>query len=762
MDIKSRKCKVITAWMAFFLSVSLLIRSAADGAMLAGGNWSDNVSIKDAFAQDYQDTERFQHFVSNYLVDLFLPMAAGEQVNWWYSEYSDDSYWEDYDGEVTESSLDAAAVVQDAVEGQYFGNGYDSGNYRASGKTVHNRIKDDKNIIYDIRQNGKTVYTNDENGILKDGADSLPSEYNFYLVFREGKAEITKDNSSVDVYGDGVYNEDSVWRIPGYKNFIVGDNKKKAEIRMAVSKKPVQYLKTDEDWGYNYEYGNLYDTYQSLKQARTDYMAMAVRFLAGLILLGVYLKLRKYKREGDRAIAGVTWKIWLECKIGLAVLILVTGIVGIFNCMDDMGFYYGWEYYEYTREMVTPYIASLMVNPFLLGMFFWLIYLLIIDYRYNRKSPKRTLVKAIQKYTRTKGLNYSFQKKMILKFKPVMISGIVLAGITLFINLVFVYVLYRMDSSGLAIFLVVVIPVLVTCILVEMIRQYAAANRTLAEELGGLMRQIEKVHNGNMTDKLEVPSDSELYEIAEQLNDIQKGMETALTERMKSERMKVELVSNVSHDIKTPLTSIISYVELMKQEEDLPEDVKDYVRILDVKSQRLKAMVQDVFEISKAASRQLPVNMEELDLGKLLRQTLADMEEQIAKSSVTVKNQIPAEAVMIYGDGSRLYRVFQNLLQNALKYSLDGSRVFITLKTEDKTARTTIKNISQKEIPADIDFTERFVRGDESRTDGGSGLGLSIARSFTEACGGTFRIEADADLFVVTVEFPCVSQGSHN
>lgn len=754
MDIKSRKCKVITAWLAFFLSISLLIGSAADGVQLAESNQFGNVGIKDAFAQDYQDTEKFRYFVSNYLVDLFLPMAAGERVEGWYDSYDEMYSWGSSDGEVTEGSAEIAAEIQEAVKEQYSGSDYDSGIYRTSGETVHKRIKDDKNIIYDIRQNGKTVYTNDEDNILKDGGKNLPSEYNFYLVFRDGKAEVTKDNSPVDVYGDGVYSEDSRWRIPGYQNFTVGDKKKKAEIRMAVSKKPVQYLKADENWGYNYAYGSLYDTYQSLKQARTEYMAMAVRFLAGLILLGVYLKLRKYKREGDRAIAGVTWKIWLECKIGLAVLMLVTVIAGLFNYTEEMGFYYGWEYAEYTREMVAPYISSFMMSPVLLGMFFWLIYLLIIDYRYNRKAPKRTLVKAIQKYTRTKGLKYSFQKKMILKFKPVMISGIVLAGITLLINLVFAYVLYRMDSSGLAIFLTVVIPVFAICILVEMIRQYAAANRTLAEELGGLMRQIEKVHNGNMSDKLEVSPDSELHEIVEQLNDIQKGMDTALTERMKSERMKVELVSNVSHDIKTPLTSIISYVELMKQEEDLPEDVKDYVRILDVKSQRLKAMVQDVFEISKAASRQLPVNMEELDLGKLLRQTLADMEEQITKSSVTVKSQIPAEAVMIYGDGSRLYRVFQNLLQNALKYSLDGSRVFITLKTEDKTARTTIKNISQKEIPADIDFTERFVRGDESRTDGGSGLGLSIARSFTEACGGIFGIEVDADLFVVTVEFP--------
>ena len=216
--------------------------------------------------------------------------------------------------------------------------------------------------------------------------------------------------------------------------------------------------------------------------------------------------------------------------------------------------------------------------------------------------------------------------------------------------------------------------------------------------------------------------------------------------------MKVELIANVSHDIKTPLTSIISYVELLGQE-DLPEHVKDYIRILESKSQRLKTMVQDVFEVSKAASGQLPVTLEILDLGKLLRQTLADMAEQIDRSAVTVRAEIPEEPVMITADGQRLYRVFQNLVQNALQYSLDGSRVHVSLAADGTTAVASVKNTSREEIARNKDFTERFVRGDDARTDGGSGLGLSIARTFTEACGGRFSVETIADLFVVTVEF---------
>lgn len=241
-----------------------------------------------------------------------------------------------------------------------------------------------------------------------------------------------------------------------------------------------------------------------------------------------------------------------------------------------------------------------------------------------------------------------------------------------------------------------------------------------------------------------------------QLENIRQGMASAVDEQMKSERMKVELIANVSHDIKTPLTSIISYVQFLKEEKDLPEHVQDYVKILDEKSQRLKNMVQDVFAVSKAASGELPMNMEKLDFGKLLRQTMADMDEEIQNSSVSFRAELPEEPVMIMADGQRMYRVFQNLFQNALKYSLAGSRVYVTLKTDATLAVASVKNTSHMELDEDKNFTERFVRGDKSRTDGGSGLGLSIAQSFTEACGGQFGMEFNADLFIVNISFGIV------
>ena len=224
--------------------------------------------------------------------------------------------------------------------------------------------------------------------------------------------------------------------------------------------------------------------------------------------------------------------------------------------------------------------------------------------------------------------------------------------------------------------------------------------------------------------------------------------------------MKVELISNVSHDLKTPLTSIISYAGLLSQEDGLPEHVRDYIRILNEKAGRLSTMVKDVFDVSKAASGSLPVKQERLDLGKLLRQTLADMAEEIGGSGLVLKTQLPEDPVPVLADGDRLYRVFQNLLLNALKYALPGSRVYLTLAGEGDSAVAVLKNISRDELPAGVDFTERFVRGDESRTDGGSGLGLSIARTFTEACGGTFRVETDADLFTASVTLPLAPEES--
>ena len=237
---------------------------------------------------------------------------------------------------------------------------------------------------------------------------------------------------------------------------------------------------------------------------------------------------------------------------------------------------------------------------------------------------------------------------------------------------------------------------------------------------------------------------------------ISENVKENVEKQVQSERMKIELVTNVSHDLKTPLTSIISYIDLLKKE-DLSDEARDYVNILDIKSQKLKNIVSDVFSLAKATSG-IDVELEEIDGVILLQQVLGDNEDKITNSGKNLKTDILCDSAMINADGNKLYRVFQNLIDNALNYSMDGTRIFLKLERDENNMILTVKNTASYEMnfsPEEI--TERFTRGDKSRTDGGSGLGLSIAKSFTEACGGTFKIELDGDVFKAILKMPLIT-----
>ena len=271
-----------------------------------------------------------------------------------------------------------------------------------------------------------------------------------------------------------------------------------------------------------------------------------------------------------------------------------------------------------------------------------------------------------------------------------------------------------------------------------------------------LMDQITEMYGGNLDAVNHVPPTSNLYDCAMQLNMIRTGVQKAVEEGTKADRTKIELITNVSHDIKTPLTSVISYVELLKKEELTPA-ARDYVEVLSQKTQRLSVIVQDVFEVSKAATGNISLNLEDLDVGRLLKQTFVEMEEVIERSKLQFRVDIPDTPMLVHADGQRMYRVFQNLIRNCTQYSLEGSRVYVSLVAQSGVASVSIRNISKTEITMNgEDLTARFVRGDQNRTTEGSGLGLSIAKSFTEACGGRFFVRTDGDLFVATVQFPLV------
>ncbi len=276
----------------------------------------------------------------------------------------------------------------------------------------------------------------------------------------------------------------------------------------------------------------------------------------------------------------------------------------------------------------------------------------------------------------------------------------------------------------------------------------------LIENAAELNQASAQVAGGNFDIKVDEDMGI-LTPMAQNLNNIKQGFSVAVDKEIKSERMKSELISNVSHDLKTPLTSIITYVDLLKNEGVESDTQKEYIDIIDKKSQRLRILIEDLFEASKATSGNIDFNLENIDVVALFRQTLGELEEKINESNLQFKINAPENKVMCNLDGRRTYRIFANIISNILKYSMQDSRVYIDVIEGEQKIDFIFRNISAHEMNFDpSEIAERFSRGDESRSTEGSGLGLSIAKSFVELQGGTLDIIIDGDLFKLTVAFP--------
>ncbi len=250
-----------------------------------------------------------------------------------------------------------------------------------------------------------------------------------------------------------------------------------------------------------------------------------------------------------------------------------------------------------------------------------------------------------------------------------------------------------------------------------------------------------------------------LKEMAIYINDIAGGFSNAISENLKSERLKTELITNVSHDIKTPLTSIINYVDLLKTENIENEKAKEYIKILDQKSQRLKKLIEDLVEASKASSGNVKLNLENINVKELFNQTIGEFEDKLDSKKLIIETDMPKEDIIVRADSRYLYRVVENLFSNISKYALDRSRIYIDIKEKIDIIEISIKNISKDKLNISSDeLMQRFVRGDKSRYTEGSGLGLSIAQSLTELQGGKFNISIDGDLFKVMMVWPKVKK----
>ena len=753
---RGQTAKAAAGFLAFFLGITLVLGSLgalAERRLMQRGAEPD-------WSGDWQNTQEFRDEVSSYLMEFLSLGATGTTGNAWYQtaeawDVAEAGGWRRQYTEIilTDTAAESRPVEEEEealtareAEGE---NAYRTG---------------DQNVLYLIMQDGHIRYKNVEADSAKRFRDQSLEGYNFYLTYQDGKASIFKDGVELDVYGDGIYvSGKSPWFIPGYDNLKAGAWLDGVTVYMAVREEPVRYWFQDSGGG-RYYYGRMYQVAQRAEETRTFYIRQLVLLGLGALWLCVWLAFRREKKLADAKIASWTGHLWEEVWVLLALIPLgwlfaADGWQELYWACREI--WWGWEpvYLGQLAYGAASFLLSSLPGLIALG---WVLYLAVNNRRYNPKEQRKSLLRSLFRGLRNllcslrmKDLERPVEKRLARTVTAGTAAlALILAALVLFLAAMLPDIAWY-GARGLAFILFLLVLALgVLALLVS-----SARSLRLGRDLGRLNRQIESIRAGDLSTPLDLPEDADLRKTAEALNDIQAGMRTALAEQTRSERMKVELISNVSHDLKTPLTSILSYAELLRQE-DLPPAAADYARVIDEKAQRLKTMVQDVFEVSKAAADQLPVSMERLDLGKLLRQTLADLDDPIQKSGLTFKTDLPAEPVMIDADGKRLYRVFQNLIDNALRYALEGSRVYLTLKTAERAAETaglaqvSVRNTSRDELPEGVDFTARFVRGDESRTDGGSGLGLSIASSFTEACGGTFQVETVADLFTAVVTFP--------
>ena len=273
-----------------------------------------------------------------------------------------------------------------------------------------------------------------------------------------------------------------------------------------------------------------------------------------------------------------------------------------------------------------------------------------------------------------------------------------------------------------------------------------------------LLKGAESLANGELTHKIDTSNlVLDFKEHADALNSIAGGMKTAVNERLKSERMKTELITNVSHDIKTPLTSIINYSDLISKEHTENEKITEYSSVLLRQSEKLKRLIEDLIEASKASTGNLDVKLEEMQIDVFVDQAVAEYRDRLEKNMLSVVMSVPEHPVLIMADGRRLWRIFDNIMNNICKYSLSGTRVYISLEEIGKKAKITFKNTSKDELNISADeLLERFSRGDSSRNTDGNGLGLSIAQSLTELQGGELSLVTDGDLFKVILEFPII------
>lgn len=460
----------------------------------------------------------------------------------------------------------------------------------------------------------------------------------------------------------------------------------------------------------------IYESFMGIKKNENRFYLTCVLFIIFFVLLIFSIRyLSKYKVK-SKFIEEIINKLKIypiEYKVGVAILAWI-----MWNITSNIQ-------YSYNNYIIRLNLSSIVWLTIIVAIFYFLVRIIIDNYN-ERTLFSNNITIRIWNY-----LSDVMKRGSIIRTLLIMTSLYIVIGLFLFFMSAVLYIWPIGVLAGLILTIVYIVLLIKNLVYLDKIMVGAKAGA-----------------EGKLNYKIDEKGRGHLRELAHDINNIKEGLKKSVENEMKSENMKTELITNVSHDLKTPLTSIINYIDLLKRENIEPESARDYVSILDKKSQRLKVLIEDLFEASKAASGAMELNITKIDVGQLLKQALGENDERFIESKLEVKLNIPNEKIFINGDGKRLYRVFENLIFNIVKYSLTNTRVYIDMFKENDEVTIVMKNISAYELSFDTnEITNRFKRGDDSRSTEGSGLGLAIAKSIIELHNGNFKVEVDGDLF---------------
>lgn len=638
--------------------------------------------------------------------------------------YSDDVHYE------------FGKVLRDVKELMLYTDGLYGDLREESIKAEVSNIKNTSNNFVDDEEIEKSVVSNFNNRVLEIRNElSRYVNIEFYFKMNDGRKAFT----NVNVESNEEFEEDT---LENYSDYIIIKSNRDVKVskRLETVNGYLKSLRFNDD-KYLIDYSN--DIYirvaEPLKNGDviyrdvTTYTRWRTYGYISIVLLvmsvvGIIYSIKKLKEKDfsfieKGRIAKVLSQIDIEVKL-FFVLVILNNRINIFR-----GTIYHWIIIKSVFIILIP------------------IYLFIVDYfRIKSTYHKSILKNLIQKET------------LVKKIKDLFVEG------GLFIGLLFILTSIAIWYISISMFIIsgmegylkfnynynylgtTIIGITNTMFCDGIIIRHFNSIRDIVQG-------IKKISQGIYNFDINVKGPKALKRIADDLKNIQHGVKQSVDKAVKSERMKAELITNVSHDLKTPLTSIISYVDLLSQDNITEEQRKKYLDILKDKSDRLKVLIEDLFEVSKASSGSVELHMVNLDPVALLRQTLGEFQDKIENSNLNIIRKFPEEKVTVYADGRKTFRVFQNLISNIFKYSMDGSRVYIEVSDEDEYVEVIFKNTSREELNfTEEEILQRFKRGDVSRSTEGSGLGLAIAKSLIEVQNGEFSLKIDGDLFKVEVK----------